>query len=65
MVLLVLLMSAFFDSNSAFTQSSIERAVLDIFFFQFLSDERLLLMKMYVLQTLRPESSFQIAPNWP
>ena len=64
--LLFLLMSTFFAKNN-FTQSNSVRAVLEIFqfCFQFLLDKRLLLMKMYVLQTMRPESSIQIAPNRP
>ena len=35
------------------------------FVFHFLLGKRLLLMKIYVLQTMRLESGFRIAPNWP
>ena len=72
--LLILLMSAVFSKtqhflvkNSSFTQSNSVRAVLENlqFCFQFLQDKKLLLQKMLVFQSMRPESSFRIAPSWP
>ena len=62
--------SAFFGQISTFTQSNSVRAVLEIFqfCFQFLQDKRLLLMKIYVLQTMPsgiplPDCSKLVA-NW-
>ena len=60
--------SAFFGENSIFTQSNSVRAVMEIFlvlFSVFVIFLMLLLMKMYVFQTICLESSFWIAPNWP
>ena len=66
---LILLMSAFlakiqhfFGDNTTFIQSNSARAVLEIFqlCFLFLQEKRLLLM-----ETMSPEFSFRIAPNWP
>ena len=58
--------SAFFEQNSTFTQSDSVRAVLGTFqfCFPFSYDKRLLLLlKVKVLQTMRSETGFQIAPN--
>ena len=62
--------SVFFGQISTFTQSNSVRAVLEIFqfCFQFLQDKRLLLMKIYVLQTMPsgiplPDCSKLVA-NW-
>ena len=56
---------AFFCQKSRFTPSNSVRAVLEIFWscFQFLSDKRLLLLKILLMQTLYPESS--LWTNWP
>ena len=57
----------FFGQNVTFTQNNSVSTVLKIFYFcfQFLQDKMLLLMKIEVLQTMRQESDFRIAPNWP
>ena len=66
-------MSAFFffskklGFSGTFTQNNSVRAALESFqfHFKFLKDKGLLLLKMHILQAIRPVSHFWIAANWP